>query len=185
MNSKLLGYSRKWLEYGILDQKELKIQIKEFEESDDKNTEHYRYGTFINWLQKKDSLTLREIKNYIELAKDDEIETMGGSAIKELFKSPILNEEQYEYIKSRLPEFGKWTKKLISREDLLKEILYKKITFDLFLKCWEHKKKFKENWLIEVILDKTENTEILEFIINSSISKKIKNHAQNKLLNYE
>ena len=183
MKSQLLGYSPDWFKYGIMDEKKLEMQLKEFENSDDENTEHYRYAAFLNWLQNKDSLSLQEIKNYIELAINDEIETMGGSAIKELFKSSILNEEQYEYVKGRLHEFGEWTKKLISREDLLKEIQSEKITFDLFTKCWEHKMIFKENLLIEIILEKTENPEILEFIINTEISKKIKRQALNKLSN--
>ncbi|WP_052600363.1 hypothetical protein [Aureispira sp. CCB-QB1] len=106
---------------------------------------------------------------------------MGGAAVKDLFLSSILTKDQYEYLKPRFLEFGKWTLKIISRQDLLKKLNSEETTFELFLKCWEHKKQFKENLLIEVILEKTEEIRILEFISNAEISKKIKHRALFKL----
>ncbi|WP_156039969.1 hypothetical protein [Aureispira sp. CCB-QB1] len=46
MDYKKLGYSKKWLEYGLLNESILKMQLDEFAKGGDANTEHYRYWTF-------------------------------------------------------------------------------------------------------------------------------------------
>ena len=41
-----LGYSPTWLEYGLIDEALLHDQSKEYDTSDDKHAEHYRYAAF-------------------------------------------------------------------------------------------------------------------------------------------
>ncbi len=117
----LLGFTQKWLDYGILDREDLAAHVKEYQKGEDPNKEHYRYGQFISYLNRKDSITTQEIDNYLEIALEESV--MGGSAARALFlSSAIITEEQYQYIKSRLSEFGKWTEKLIAKTELNRRI---------------------------------------------------------------
>lgn len=183
MKDKLLklGYSEKWLEYGLLNEVILNQQIDEYDTGEDLNTEHYRYGSFLNWLNKKQSISIEEVENYIELSLADENELMGGSAIKQLFTSIILTQEQYIYIKGKLPQFGDWTKKLISRQDLIKEIKTNKITEKLVKKCWNYKIKFHENRLIKILIERIEDEKLLLFLQNFELSKKLRKQVDIKL----
>ena len=47
-----LEYSKKWLEYGLIDEGDVCKQYEIFLESEDKNTEHYRYSSFMKLLKK-------------------------------------------------------------------------------------------------------------------------------------
>ncbi len=180
-NHSLLKYSDKWIEFGFLKQEVLNKQIKEYRSGVDNNLEHYRYATFIHWLSEKQRFSIEEIQHYIELAKEDEEEMMAGSAVKCLFESEKLEENQYEYVKTRLPEFGEWTKKIISRQDLKKEIQGDRISINLIERCWEHKEKFKENILIELLLEKIEDVELLRVFERFNCSKKIKSKITRRI----
>lgn len=178
---KELGYSPKWLDYGFLNKNILKSQIHEYGKGEDLNTEHYRYRTFLRFMESKESLSDLEIEHFVELASEDGDRAMAGSAVKMLFFSPILSEKQYQYVKSKLAGFGEWTKKVIVKQDLLKRLDSEGITFELFLECWEYKVDFEDNSLVKSILEKTEDSRILKFIAESKISKKIKLDACRKL----
>lgn len=121
MELNALGYTDKWIKYGLLNKTILKTQFEKFQKGDDKNTEHYRYEAFLSWLREKESLTDQEIKNYLELALEDSDKSMAGSAAKELFTSPKIIGSQFDFIKKQLPKFGSWTNKLIKREELKRQ----------------------------------------------------------------
>lgn len=48
-----LGFTNLWIETGLLTEQQFDKLLEEFDKSDDKNTEHYRYGTFRKYLTKK------------------------------------------------------------------------------------------------------------------------------------
>ena len=169
-----LNYSDKWIEFGFLDEETIKNQLEKFNSGIDDNLEHYRYASFLSWLEKKERLTNREIQNYIELAIEDSHKSMAGSAVKHLFESKKLEEHQYEYVKKRFSEFGEWTKKLISRQDLKKEIEHNSISRDLIEMYLVHNQKFKDNELIDLLLEKLEDVELAKVFERFNFPKKTK-----------
>jgi len=172
-----LGYTEKWIEYGLLDDSILQMQIIEFEKGHDTNTEHYRYGLFIDWLRKKERFTNNEIDNYIELAIDDPNKLMAGSAVKELFKSSKLNSSQFEKIKSILPKFGEWTQKLIQGETLLRRLNNENLTNELFEECFA----FGNKGILSLIIETSDNERFILELSENGSSKGLRNMAKVKL----
>ncbi|WP_420571726.1 hypothetical protein [Kordia sp.] len=113
-----LGYTEKWIRFGLLDQDILTKQIISFQNGDDSNTEHFRYQTFINWLETKADVNDVEIQNFVELAVEDKDQLMAGSAIVQLLRHPEITDNQFKFISEKLSTFGSWTKKVIEREQL-------------------------------------------------------------------
>ena len=80
----LFGYHPKWLGYGMMGNAFLERQREEVVVSDDKNTEHYRYGAFQALLHGQDALPEDAIDHYAELAELDADPAMAGSALADL-----------------------------------------------------------------------------------------------------
>jgi hypothetical protein len=176
-----LGYTQKWMEYGFLTEEALNLQLVEFDKGEDPNTEHYRYRTFQNWLASKTNVTDNEIQQFIELSKEDTDAVMAGSAVRELFTSSIISEDQFELIRLKLPAFGDWTRKLILREVLTKRLQKEEITTELFNECFAYKKEFKDNRLMVVIIEQTNNKELLAEFASNGSGKRMRTLAQKKL----
>lgn len=181
MNLSKLGYTKKWIDFNFLDGEILSKQIADFEKGGDKGVGHYRYTSFQNWLEGKEKLTNIEVNKYVELANDDKDERMSGLAITDLFVSPKISDQQFDMIKLNLPEFGKWTHKLITREVLLRRIKKEELTSELFNLCFNYKKEFNDNRLLINIIKKTDSVEFLSLFAKLEIGKKIKTLASNKL----
>ena len=181
MDKLQLGYTKKWIDYSFLDKQTLSKQVAEFEKGEDKDAARYRYASFQKWLGGKKKLTNQEVINYIELANDDIDDRMSGSAIKNLFVSSKITNKQFEMIKIKLPEFGEWTEKLISREVLIRRLNDEELTTELFNLCFKYKKDFNDNRLLISIIQKTNNIEFLSLFLELKIGKKIKTLAKNKL----
>lgn len=180
-----LGYTKKWIAYNFLNKNILSQQLTEFKKGGDQNIEHYRYASFVNWLDKKSKLTDQEVNHYLELAGEDVDVQMGGTAIKDLFVSPKITKQQFELIKSKLPEFGDWTKKLIAREVLIRRLNKEELTKELFNQCFKYKNEFNDNRLLILIIKKTNKLEILSLFLEVEIGKKIKTLASNKISKLE
>lgn len=181
MDEMKLGYTKKWIEYSFLDEDILSSQVAEFEKGDDQSAEHYRYTSFVNWLEGKEKLTDQEVSNYIELAHEDVDDRMSGLAMKNLFISPKISNEQFEMIKIKLPKFGEWTQKLISREVLIRRLNDEELTSELFSLCFDYKTEFNDNRLLIHIIQKTDNVDVLSLFSGLEIGKKIKTLAKNRL----
>lgn len=76
-----LGYTNLWIDFCILTEEHLNKQLEFFNNSDDKNTEHYRYATFMQYLTSKGSLTDTELDNYLKLVCSAKDSIMTGSVI--------------------------------------------------------------------------------------------------------
>lgn len=176
-----LGYTDKWIEYGILTNEILTNQFSEFQKIENQHTEHYRYGTLKNWLNQKNKFTNLEINRFIELAFEDPNELMAGSAVKELFTHPDLSEDQFNLIKIELSKFGEWTDKLIQREVLKKRILAENVSDDLIQQCIVYRKSFNDNSLINLIIDKVDRIAIIEQFTSNDFGKRIRNQASEKI----
>jgi hypothetical protein len=176
-----LGYTKKWVDYGLLTEEILADQISEFQEGEDQNLEHYRYGTFKSWLERKGEFTNSEISQFVELALEDSDQLMAGSAVKELFTHPNISDNQFILIKTLLPRFGNWTLKLIQREELKRRIENELLTEGLVRACIDYRQLFNENSLIELIIDKAEGIEILNLFTENDFGKGIRNRALEKI----
>lgn len=176
-----LGYTNKWVEYGLLTEEILTNQFSEFQKGEDQNTEHYRYGTFKYWLSSKNQFTNLEIDQFIELALEDSDQLMAGSAVKELFTHPDISDYQFNLIKKELSKFGDWTIKLIQREELKKRIESENLTEELVQACINHRQVFNENVLIELIIDKADGIEIVDQFTEIDFGKRIRNLANEKI----
>ena len=116
------GYTTKWIEYGFIDQSILDTQIAEFNNGKEKPTEEFRSNLFDKWLSDHKTVTNKQIEEYLELALEDSAKVMAGNAVRKLFTSDRITDEQFDFIAERLPQFGDWTTKLITRERLSKRL---------------------------------------------------------------
>ena len=176
-----LGYTHKWLKYGVLDQETLDAQFAECKRGEDWNTEHYRYSMLRNWLSKKAEFTDSEVENFLELALEDDDQLMAGSAVKELFTSRGISDHQFDVIKEKLPVFGDWTTKLIRRETLLRRLRKEKWSQSLMNECVLFSKEFKDHILIRTIVERTDDLEVISHFANGNHGKKTENLASQKL----
>ena len=182
MNLQDLGYSEKWVNYGLLTSEILNKQLAEYQIDQDQNTEHYRYGTFKDLLSQKKHFTNLEISQFIGLIFEDSNELMAGSALKELFIHTGISDEQFDLIKIELSKFGDWTNKIIQREELKKKIESEDLSEHLINKCINHKNQFSENALIELIIDKANNIELIHQFSENDFGKRIRNLAKEKII---
>ena len=181
METLKLGYTEKWFDYSFLDEKMLLKQIDEFEKGDEQKADGFRLTSFQNWLKEKKELTDEEVNQYIELAQNDTDERTAGSAITDLFVSDKITDQQFEVIKNKLPQFGDWTEKLITREVLTRRLNDETLTVELFNLCYKYKSDFNDNRLLISIIKKTDNPEYLSMFANMEVGKKMKTLASNKL----
>jgi len=178
-----LGYSDKWLKYGFLKEEQLTKQISAYKEDEDPG--HFRFDSLCEWLHEKDVLSNREIGQFLEIAREDEDQLVAGSALRELFTSPLLDNDQFEMIKARLPEFGAWTKKLIDRETLLRQIESEEVTEEIFEASFNYKSEFKDNRPLFALIEKAENIAVLAKFADAKCGKQLRKLAEKKIKRLE
>lgn len=169
-----LGYSQKWLEYGILDKEMFLKQLEDFKDTGHSGFEHYRYGAFIHWLKSRKSATNKEITNYIDLALSDEDQAMGESAIVELLGVSWLESEHFELVKIHAAKLGDWAKKKIKRHELLRDLKDRSLDNDLFNACL----KQQDSIVHEALIEHPDITkEMMKFLSEKGANKAVRNRA--------
>ena len=113
MKNNKLKYDQRWFEYGILTKEEYAKQIELFNLGRDTNTEHYRYKSFVKYIDSKEVFIDKEIFNLTELIQMDEDINMSGSVMKHLIESDKLSVLQYLTIKQEFLKYGDWAKRKI------------------------------------------------------------------------
>ncbi|MGB0868350.1 MAG: hypothetical protein ACPGSD_02020 [Flavobacteriales bacterium] len=181
MKLSTLGYTKKWLRYGLLTEEQFAEQLKHYKASEEEIAENYRYTSFINWIKDQESFTDREIENFIELAVDDTNTEMSGMAVKTLFESSKLTPKQFETLCIQLPTFGDWTKKIIEREKLVRRIESEELTMELLHECLAYKKMYADNRFITSIIKQTDDLTILSEIKGSDVGKRIKTLTEKRI----
>lgn len=172
----LLGYSSLWIEYGLLDAGYLKRQMLFFHESDDKNTEHYRYRAFSDYLHGKQSLTDTAFDHYLHLALIDPNPLMAGSALSDLFKTIDLSERQFDLLAKTILSFGNWAQKIVLRHTLLRKFRTEAFSDLLFRECMEHGDGFVQHKLLNLA-----NREQLEELASKACNNQIRRMAKVEL----
>ena len=172
-----LGYTRLWLDYGVLTIEYFLVQEQEFNHSDDKFTEHYRYRAFTDYLSSKSQLSDTEFENYLKLTLADEDPLMAGAAATDLFRKRIdLTEHQFHKLCKTLGHFGEWTNKVVIRQTLLRKLKQNKMTTDLFRECIENGDSVVHGCILEI----ADKNQLQELVLKGS-NKRIKKIAAKKL----
>ena len=83
-----LGFTSAWFEAGVVDEVRLS-QIKVFwEQDDDRNAEHYRYGAFCRFMQSQHPLSREIAAKLYALGNCDPDSLMGGSMMAAILRRP-------------------------------------------------------------------------------------------------
>jgi len=176
-----LGYTSNWIKFKLLDETLFNEQMEEFKNGNDQSTEQFRYYTFVKWLDSKKEISDQDIDNYLSLAHEDEDQQMAGSAVRVLFTSNIITDEQFNVLKGALANFGDWTKKVIQQEVLKRRLNKEILTFDLYRDCLTYKNDYADSRLLVNIINQTENEEILGDFETNGCGKRIRTLACKKL----
>ena len=126
-----LHYHPKWLEYGFVDETDLRNQFSKYMAGLDENLEHYRYESFHKSIA---APTIDDVKlyQYIELAQLDEDKTMAHAALAQLAKHTGLTDEQWASIKEHAAFKTIDLLPIIERTDLLRKLTSSDLTDELF-----------------------------------------------------
>ena len=171
-----IGYTTLWFDYGVLTIDYLVEQEQTFDNSDDQNTEHYRYQTFRQYLSSKKKLSDIEFDNYLELTFADNDPLMAGSASVDLFYKVDLTEQQFQTLCQIIGHFGDWTENIIIRQTLLRKLKTSHLTNDLFKECIINGDSVIQEYILEI----ADFNQLHELVANGK-NKKIRNLATDKI----
>lgn len=83
-----LGFNDRWVALGVVTDADIQRIVQEFEASDDKNTEHYRYGAFKKFFAANQPFSPERVRELYDLADRDPDPGMGGSLLVEIVALP-------------------------------------------------------------------------------------------------
>jgi hypothetical protein len=115
MNKNKLKYHKKWFEYNFINEEILANQIIEFNKGEDIHSEHYRYRSFLNYIEEQEKFEDKDIINFISLVELDDDQMMSSDALAKLFGSEKLTSSQIIIISEKLITYGNWAKKIVER----------------------------------------------------------------------
>lgn len=81
-----LEFSQEWLDLGIVDPDKLHTLEFEWNSSNDKNPEHYRWRAFLDFLRSQEFLDPIIAKRLYDLGASDPDSAMGGSMMAEVLR---------------------------------------------------------------------------------------------------
>jgi hypothetical protein len=132
-----LGYTSKWIEYGVLSWKQLERDLVKLHQPDsDLNTEHYRYKVLIEYVNTKSKLSNAELDHLLELIVQDPDPYMTHSFVMvHLLKRDVLTDDQFlafgEHILASKAEISK----VYLNCDLLRRLRQDGLTPDVITRC--------------------------------------------------
>lgn len=177
-----LGYTKKWVRFGIITEEEIGKQLEHFRQHHSVNEpENYRFSALTTWLENKTTLSNNDVENYMELVLEDSVPEMGGLAAKNMIENPLVSEAQFNIIKLQFSYFGDWTDKIIQKETLFRRLKNEKITASIFEECMFYKTEFEDSRLLIEIINTTKDLSILEMFETSTVGKRIKKLAAKKI----
>ena len=170
-----LGYTNLWLNYGILTIQQLISQEQEFDNSEDKNTEHYRCGAFVDFLQNRIKLSDTDFDNLIVLILQDEDESMANAITVTIFETIELTDSQFEKLCATIMHFGDRSEKII-RYRLLRKLKHSALTDEFLEECIENGDCVVHEHILEIA-----NVIQLQELTIKGRNKRIRNVATEKL----
>ena len=83
-----LGFHEEWFTLGVITEAQYGKIIAEYEASDDKNAEHYRYAALRNYIKANHPLSTEKVRRLYYLAEGDPDLSMSGAVMIELVCLP-------------------------------------------------------------------------------------------------
>ena len=128
---RLLEFGDQWLQLGLLTEAELHALGQEYETSEDKNTEHYRYRVFCEYLVSRRPLLAHMAEALYELGREDPDRLMGEAMMRAVVglpecPEPVLDKASASGVQHLI--------KAVRQTRLLAE-LNRGLTADLFALC--------------------------------------------------
>lgn len=173
-----LQYSPLWLVYGLLDEAYLLEQSAQFDASDDKNTEHYRYAAFRAFLASYSSLPNDYIDKYVHLAQIDPVPLMGQAALMDLIGWRYLTDAQLDRLDEHLSASSPNLRRSIERLRLRRLLQPTTLTNELFQRALISRDDVTQR---ELINSYDISREQLETLRDQGANKAIRNMAKQKL----
>lgn len=173
-----LQYDPLWLEYGLLDKATLLQQSAQFDASDDKNTEHYRYAAFRAFLGSYSSLTSELLDKYVHLAQIDPDQGMGQAVLSALVGWPYLTDTQLDRLDMHLSPSSPALRRGMERARLLRQLQPGSVNNDLFQRALTSRDDGIQRELLNSYDISREQVEILR---DQGTNKAIRNIARQKL----
>lgn len=113
---RVLGFTKEWINSGILNAETLERFLKEYSEGLDRDTEHYRWRAFESFMRGKPSIDETTARSLYQLGENDLDVLMGGSMMATVLKHPDC---PFELLKKAADSDREFLKK-IATEQLLK-----------------------------------------------------------------
>jgi hypothetical protein len=169
------GYDSLWFDLGVVDEDILCRQIDEYNSSEDKNREHYRFAAFERFLKSKSELSDEDVERILRL-EDNGTDNcdLSDNRIIGLIHSGLLNDEQFERLEgdpkiNRPPVLNNYRRcriiRKIKKPDLSNEVI-------------EEAKDSHDPFIQELLIEhKDLNIGALQWLTENGASKKIRNMA--------
>jgi hypothetical protein len=81
-----LQFTQEWIDLGIITPEKLNELEHEWQSSDDRNIEHYRWRAFLDFIQSNSSLDENVLRCLYRLGANEADSTMGGSIMAEVLR---------------------------------------------------------------------------------------------------
>jgi len=127
----LLQFGENWLRWGYLSVESLEALGREFEASDDKNAEHYRYRAFREFLACRRPLSPEMAEALYRLGDEDPDLSMGGTMMADIVALP----ECPVSVRERAASSGRPHLVSLARRSGLLDELNHGLTAELFERC--------------------------------------------------
>lgn len=171
---KQLQFSDRWLQLGLLTEDELRALGCEYEVSEDKSAEHYRYRVFCNYLASHRPLSPEMADALYELGKEDPDPGMGGAMMRHIVG---LAECPDDVLEKALNSGENHLVKAARGKRLLAELKCG-LTEDLFARCLES----REDYIQREVLAGPELTQRqLEQLVETGCNRAVRNMAKVRL----
>jgi hypothetical protein len=180
---KQLHYHVKWFEYGLLSQQQVIVQYQQYLSNDDKNSEHYRYHAFRQFLTENQHLSDQMLAQYIELAQLDPDQSMASAALIDLIKFNLLTDEQLLSLNSHPAFASELLQKRLALGQLKRRLL-NKLSTDAVIdeELFQEVLESKESWLqLKLIAAKQVNDAYLKILVKQGSNNAVRNLALQRL----
>lgn len=173
----ILGYDATWFASGLLSEEQLRVQVAQFHEGDDKNTEHFRYASFRRVLAERKRAETAFLVQYIKLAQKDADPVMGRCALQDLLLWDGLEAAQFEMLRG-LPAFQTSVlQRAAERRALVAALRIGMIKPQLFARCVESRDACIQRWLIN---EERLSADQLAILAEQGANRAVRNIARNK-----
>jgi hypothetical protein len=174
-----LGYTQEWLDLGIVDADSVREQYAEFQHSDSKNHEHYRWVAYVGYLGRMTELADSEVERIFALkSKGQDGCDLSVSRIIELISSDILTDEQIEAL-TRFDVIHKDPiKKRYARACMFRRMCREGLTEEIF----DYVKKSGDTSLHKwAMAQESLRREHVEWFVENGANKAIRNRCKERL----